>query len=45
MVEANERSQEMASPGYYMTVLTSSGVRVELTSTPKVGVHRYHFPQ
>ena len=44
MVEANERSQEMASPGYYSTMLTSSGVRVELTSSPKVGVHRYHFP-
>jgi predicted alpha-1,2-mannosidase len=44
MVEASERSQEMASPGYYTTVLTSSGVRVELTSTPRVGVHRYHFP-
>jgi predicted alpha-1,2-mannosidase len=44
-VEASERSQELASPGYYSTMLTSSGVRVELTSTPRVGVHRYHFPQ
>jgi predicted alpha-1,2-mannosidase len=44
MVEPSERSQEMASPGYYTTVLTSSGVRVELTSTPRVGLHRYHFP-
>ena len=44
LVEASERSQEMASPGYYTTVLMSSGVRVELTSTPRVGVHRYHFP-
>ena len=43
-VEASERSQETASPGYYTTTLTSSGVRVELTSTPRVGVHRYHFP-
>jgi putative alpha-1,2-mannosidase len=33
MVEASEHSQEIASPGYYTTVLTSSGVRVELTST------------
>jgi predicted alpha-1,2-mannosidase len=45
LVEASERSQEMASPGYYTTVLMSSGVRVELTSTPRVGVHRYHFPE
>ena len=44
MVEASEHSQEIASPGYYTTVLASSGVRVELTSTPRVGVHRYHFP-
>jgi predicted alpha-1,2-mannosidase len=44
LVEASDRSQEMASPGYYTTVLMSSGVRVELTSTPRVGVHRYHFP-
>ena len=44
MVEASEHSQELASPGYYTTTLTSSGVRVELTSTPGVGVHRYHFP-
>ena len=43
-VEASERSQEAASPGYYAATLTSSGVRVELTSTPRVGVHRYHFP-
>ena len=43
-IEASERSQETASPGYYAATLTSSGVRVELTSTPRVGVHRYHFP-
>ena len=31
-IEASERTQETASPGYYAATLTSSGVRVELTS-------------
>ncbi len=43
-IEASDRTQEMASSGYYVATLTASGVQVELTSTPRVGVHRYHFP-
>jgi len=44
-IEASERVQEMARPGYYATTLASSGVQVELSSTPRVGVHRYRFSQ
>src|SRR5438128_6494857 len=43
-IEASERHQETANPGYYATTLISSDVQVELTSTPRVGVHRYRFP-
>ena len=35
---------EHAEPGYYAVTLSDSGVRVELTATPRVGVHRYRFP-
>jgi putative alpha-1,2-mannosidase len=43
-VDASDRINEKAFPGYYSTMLTSSGVQVELSSTPRVGVHRYRFP-
>lgn len=33
---------ETARPGYYRVDL-GSGISVELTATPRVGVHRYHF--
>ncbi|CCW19261.1 Alpha-1,2-mannosidase [Sphingobium indicum BiD32] len=36
-------SGEQAEPGYYAVVL-ESGVRAELTVTPRAGIHRYHFP-
>jgi predicted alpha-1,2-mannosidase len=36
-------SQEHAEPGYYAVSL-ESGVRAELTVTPRTGIHRYHFP-
>ncbi len=36
---------EHAEPGYYAVTLSDSGVRVELTATPRVGVHRYRFPE
>ncbi len=35
---------ERAEPGYYSVVLKDSGIKVELTATPRVGVHRYTFP-
>lgn len=36
-------SDERAEPGYYAVTL-ESGVRAELTVTPRTGIHRYHFP-
>lgn len=35
--------EEQAQPGYYAVTL-ESGVRAELTVTPRTGIHRYHFP-
>ncbi len=36
-------SEELASPGYYAVKLPKIGTLVELTATPRVGVHRYTF--
>ncbi len=38
-------SQETASPGYYSVKLPRIDAQVELTATPRVGVHRYTFNQ
>jgi predicted alpha-1,2-mannosidase len=38
-------SEEAASPGYYTVKLRKPGVLVELTATPRVGVHRYSFDE
>lgn len=35
--------EERAFPGYYAVRLPDPGVTVELTATPRVGVHRYTF--
>ncbi|HET6992994.1 MAG TPA: glycoside hydrolase family 92 protein, partial [Bacteroidia bacterium] len=35
---------EHAEAGYYSVVLDKSKVKVELTASPRVGVHRYTFP-
>ena len=35
---------ERASAGYYRTVLADYDVEVELTATPRTGLHRYVFP-
>jgi len=37
-------AQEKAHPGYYSVVLQSSGIKAELTTTERVGFHRYTFP-
>lgn len=34
---------ELAYPGYYSVDLPDEGIKVELTSTERVGVHRYTF--
>ena len=38
------KATEEAAPGYYAVTLADSGVRVELTATERVGLHRYTFP-
>ena len=35
---------EKAEPGYYAVTLADYGIRVELTATRRVAVHRYTFP-
>jgi predicted alpha-1,2-mannosidase len=35
---------EEASPGYYAVTLADTSVRVELTATAHVGIHRWTFP-
>jgi predicted alpha-1,2-mannosidase len=37
-------SDEVAQPGYYAVTLTDDDVRVELTATTRIGMHRYTFP-
>lgn len=36
---------EVAEPGYYRVKLDDYEVVAELTSTPRVGIHRYTFPE
>ena len=36
---------ETATPGYYEVLLSDSGVKAQLTATPRVGVHKYTFPR
>ncbi|MBQ5741856.1 MAG: GH92 family glycosyl hydrolase [Bacteroidaceae bacterium] len=36
---------EAAKPGYYMVHLQESGVKVELSSTVRTGIHHYTFPK
>lgn len=36
---------EKASPGYYEVFLEDSGVKAQLTATPRTGVHKYTFPE
>jgi predicted alpha-1,2-mannosidase len=38
-------SNEKAEPGYYRVMLDDDGILAELTTTRRVGVHRYTFPQ
>ena len=38
------RTDEVNHPGYYAAKLTRYGVKAELTSTRRVGFHRYTFP-
>ena len=40
-----DRTQETAEAGYYAVPLTRYGIRAEMTATPRVGMHRYTFPE
>lgn len=35
---------ESASPGYYQVLLQDYGIKAELTTSTRVGMHRYSFP-
>jgi predicted alpha-1,2-mannosidase len=37
-------AEEEASPGYYAVRLADTDIRAELTTTLRVGLHRYRFP-
>lgn len=37
--------QERAFPGYYGVALPKLGITAELSASPRVGVHRYTFPE
>jgi predicted alpha-1,2-mannosidase len=38
-----DKASEVARPGFYSVKLTDNDVRVDLTSTPRVALHRYRF--
>lgn len=40
-----DRTQDTCEAGYYAVPLTRYGIRAELTATPRVGMHRYTFPE
>ena len=40
-----DRTQEIARAGYYSVPLTRYGIQAEMTATPRVGMHRYTFPE
>lgn len=40
-----DRTKEIAQPGYYAVHLERYGIKAELTTTARVGMHRYTYPQ
>jgi len=40
-----DHADERAEPGYYAVKLQRSGIGVELTATPRVGLHRVLYPE
>ena len=42
---AYSHERETVEPGYHMVVLDDYNIKAELTSTVRVGFHRYTFPQ
>ena len=41
----SDRTQEIVEPGYYSGYLTRYGIKSEMTTTARVGMHRYTFPE
>ncbi len=39
------KDSEISMPGYYSVVLDDYGIKAEITSTERVGYHRYTYPQ
>jgi len=39
------KETEVAKPGYYSVKLDDYGIKVELTASERVGMHRYTFPE
>jgi predicted alpha-1,2-mannosidase len=40
-----DKSTEQARPGYYSVVLSTFGVKAEMTATSHVAMHRYSYPE
>src|SRR5690606_11428240 len=40
-----DKEEETATPGYYAVRLKDYNIRAELTTTRRVGMHRYTFPK
>lgn len=40
-----DKNSEIASPGYYQVQLEEDDILVELTATPRTGMHRYQFSE
>lgn len=40
-----DKNTEIAKPGYYSVIIKDSGIKAEVTSTDRVGYHRYTFPE
>jgi predicted alpha-1,2-mannosidase len=40
-----DHTRETASPGYYSVILDDYDIKAELTTTQRVGFHRYTFPR
>ncbi|MBR8535554.1 GH92 family glycosyl hydrolase [Carboxylicivirga sediminis] len=40
-----QHDREIAQPGYYMVDLTDKGIKAELTTSRRVGFHRYQFTE
>jgi predicted alpha-1,2-mannosidase len=42
---AFDKKNQFATPGYYRVLLDRYQIKAELSATPRVGMHRYTFPQ